>query len=464
MLFNSFDFVLFLAIVLAASAILPHRPLLYFLLACSYFFYGYWNWQYTGLLLLSTAIDFFAALGIQKATTVSRKKSFLLISIVMNLSLLGLFKYFNFFAQSFAPWIGWSAPEFQLLLPVGISFYTFQSMSYTIDVYRGVLQARRSFVDFALYVSFFPQLVAGPIVRAIDFLPQLDSKPRVTPELLRSGMHLILRGYIEKVVIADNLAPVVEKIYSNPSAYSGADLWIATYCFAFQIFCDFAGYTDIARGCARLLGYEFLENFRRPYLATDIVDFWRRWHISLSTWLRDYLYIPLGGSQKGFTRTYINLMLTMILGGLWHGANWTFLWWGFYHGLLLCITRFFKNDRNQLSTRSTGRWVAVRPFQILFTFHLVCIGWVLFRAESIQVAGQMLKSMFTFPSGAATLLPYLYICVFLYLAMTLHEYAKIGVRFERWPVPLRTLILFLALLSLAIFIPAKRVAFLYFQF
>jgi alginate O-acetyltransferase complex protein AlgI len=313
-------------------------------------------------------------------------------------------------------------------------------------------------------VSFFPQLVAGPIVRAKDFLPQLDSKPRVTSEQIRSGMHLILRGYIEKVVIADNLGPVVEKIYSNPAAHSGADLWIATYCFAFQIFCDFAGYTDIARGCARLLGYEFLENFRRPYLATDIVDFWRRWHISLSTWLRDYLYIPLGGSHKGLKRTYINLMLTMVLGGLWHGANWTFLWWGFYHGLLLCITRFFQRHRKKNIPGYPRRWVAARAFQVLFTFHLVCIGWVLFRAESIQVATQMLQSMFAFPLGSATLLPYFYLCGFLYLAMTLDEYANIGTRFERWPVPVRSMIILLALLSLAIFVPVKRIAFIYFQF
>jgi alginate O-acetyltransferase complex protein AlgI len=464
MLFNTFDFVLFFAIVLAASAILPHRPRLYFLLGSSYFFYGYWNWQYTALLLLSTAIDFFAALGIQKATTSSRKKLFLIISILMNLSLLGIFKYYNFFAQSVAPWVHWNMPELQVLLPVGISFYTFQSMSYTIDVYRGILEPRRSFVDFALYVSFFPQLVAGPIVRAKDFLPQLDSKPRVTTEQIRSGMHLILRGYIEKVVIADNLGPIVEKIYSNSAAHSGADLWIATYCFAFQIFCDFAGYTDIARGCARLLGYEFLENFRRPYLAANIVDFWRRWHISLSTWLRDYLYIPLGGSQKGTERTYLNLMLTMVLGGLWHGANWTFFWWGLYHGVLLSVTRFFQHTRAEVAPHTKRRWVAARPFAVLITFHLVCIGWVMFRAENIQVAIQMLQSMFRFPLGSATLLPYAYLCGFLYFAMTLHEYADAGIRFERWPLPVRAFMLLLALLALAIFVPAKRVAFIYFQF
>jgi alginate O-acetyltransferase complex protein AlgI len=463
MLFNSFDFVLFFLIVLVVSSILSHRPRLYFLLASSYFFYGYWNWKYTGLLLLSTLIDFFAALGIEKASTSSRKKLFLIISLVMNLSQLGIFKYYNFFVESLDPWVHWNMPALQLLLPVGISFYTFQSMSYTIDVYRGELAARKSFIDFALFVSFFPQLVAGPIVRAKDFLYQLDFKPQVTSEQIRSGMHLILRGYIEKVVIADNLAPVVQRIYSNPSAHSGADLWIATYCFAFQIFCDFAGYTDIARGCARLLGYEFLENFRRPYVATNIVDFWRRWHISLSTWLRDYLYIPLGGSRKGMKRTYLNLMLTMVLGGLWHGANWTFLLWGLYHGLLLSVTRFIQHFR-QRTVRTPKKWTAARPFAMILTFHLVCIGWVLFRAENIQIAGQMLQAMFVFPLGSTTLMPYAYFCALLFVAMVLHDSVDLRAAFERRSFPVRALVVLLAFLALSIFVPAKRVAFIYFQF
>lgn len=463
MLFNSFDFVLFFLIVLVVSTILPHRPRLYFLLASSYFFYGYWNWKYTGLLLLSTLIDFFAALGIEKALTSSRKKLFLIISLVMNLSLLGIFKYYNFFVGSLDPWVQWNLPALKLLLPVGISFYTFQSMSYTIDVYRGELTARKSFVDFALFVSFFPQLVAGPIVRAKDFLYQLDFKPQVTSEQIRSGMHLILRGYIEKVVIADNLAPVVERIYSNPSAHSGADLWIASYCFAFQIFCDFAGYTDIARGCARLLGYEFLENFQRPYVATNIVDFWRRWHISLSTWLRDYLYIPLGGSRKGMKRTYLNLMLTMVLGGLWHGANWTFLLWGVYHGLLLSVTRFIQHFRER-TVHTPKKWTAARPFAMILTFHLVCIGWVLFRAENIQVAGQMLQTMFAFPLGSTTLMPYAFFCALLFVAMVLHDSVDFRAAFERRSFPVRALVILLAFLALSIFVPAKRVAFIYFQF
>ncbi|MCI0616847.1 MBOAT family protein, partial [bacterium] len=293
MLFNSFDFLIFFLIVFFVYRALPQKPGLYFLLAASYFFYGYWRWEYASLLLLTSIIDYFLALLIAGAPTFKRRKTLIVLSVISNLTVLGVFKYYNFFASSISGWVGLSAIPLDVLLPVGVSFYTFQSLSYTIDVYRGVLEPRRNFVEFALFVSFFPQLVAGPIVRAIDFLPQLNQKPGWDWLRARAGLHLILRGLIEKVVIADNLAPIVEQVYSNPTNFSGFDLWIGTYCFAFQILADFAGYTDIARGVAKLLGYEFLENFRRPYVAENISDFWRRWHISLSTWLRDYLYIPL---------------------------------------------------------------------------------------------------------------------------------------------------------------------------
>lgn len=462
MLFNTFDFVIFLVVVLSFSAILPHRPRLYFLLACSYFFYAYWKWQYIGLLLLSTSIDYVVAQRMAETEATGRKKTYLAVSVVANLSILGVFKYYNFFANSVAPWIHWDAPLLDVLLPVGISFYTFQSMSYTIDVYRGILEPRKSFVDFALYVSFFPQLVAGPIVRARDFLPQLHRKPPVNWDQFRSGLHLILRGFIEKVVIADNLAPIVERVYADPGAHTGTDMWIATYCFAFQIFCDFAGYTDIARGCARLLGYEFLENFRRPYVAQNVSDFWRRWHISLSTWLRDYLYIPLGGSRGSLVRTYINLMITMVLGGLWHGANWTFLWWGFYQGVWLAIHRFYK-ERIRFSFPGSSTPIA-KLLAVIVTFHLTCVGWVLFRAENIGIALSMLQTMFAFPLGGTQLLPYAVFCVILYLAMAIDEYGKPGFHFARLPVPARACIILLAFLSLAIFVPAEKVAFIYFQF
>ncbi len=448
-------------IVLPLAWILRGRLRIYFLLAASYFFYGYWKWQYTALLLLTTIIDYLAGYFINASENPSRRKLYLIFSLSTNLGLLAVFKYYNFFSGSISGWFGWTAIPLNVLLPVGISFYTFQSMSYTIDVYRRVLPPCKSFVDFALYVSFFPQLVAGPIVRAIDFLPQLISKPLFDWVQFRSGLHLIVRGLIEKVVIADNLAPIVERVFENPSAFSGVDLWIGTYCFAFQIFADFAGYTDIARGVARLMGYEFMENFRRPYVALNISDFWRRWHISLSTWLRDYLYIPLGGSRKGKLRTYMNLLITMVLGGLWHGANWTFLLWGLFHGILLTIQHAFSRKEEERQPQPF-----LNAVRALATFHLVCIGWVLFRADSATIAGQMLLQMFRldlFASGA-TLAPYALLCGILYLLMIADEHLSPGKLFERLPLALRALVLFFCFLLLVLFEPQRGVAFIYFQF
>jgi D-alanyl-lipoteichoic acid acyltransferase DltB (MBOAT superfamily) len=470
MLFNSFDFLVFFLVVFAVYWALPHRTGLYFLLGASYFFYGSWKWQYTGLLLLTTVLDFVLALLIAQASTLRKRKLLLAFSVVSNLSILGAFKYYNFFGPSISNYFGLNAIPLDVLLPVGISFYTFQSMSYTIDVYRGILKPRRSFVDFALFVSFFPQLVAGPIVRAVDFLPQLSLKPAWDWLRARSGLHLILRGLIEKVVIADNLAPIVEKVYADPVIFSGFDLWIGTYCFAFQILADFAGYTDIARGVAKMLGYEFLENFRRPYVAENISDFWRRWHISLSTWLRDYLYIPMGGSRKGNVRTYLNLMVTMILGGLWHGANWTFLFWGFFHGSFLALHHGFRDwrtkgkvDRSNPSLRSP----LTRLLWMFLTFHVVCVGWVFFRASSIDAAIAMLGTMFNPLVQGFTnisLGAYLVLCVALQVYLILEEFLPLGTYFERLPMPMRAVTLLILLLILVIFVPAERVAFIYFQF
>ena len=468
MLFNSFDFFIFFAIVFTVYRILPHKAGLYFLLAASYFFYGYWRWTYTGLLLLTTLLDFCLGLLIANAANLKKRRMLLFFSVLSNLSLLGTFKYYNFFAGSISGWFGYSAIPLDVLLPVGISFYTFQSMSYTIDVYRGVLEPRRNFIDFALFVSFFPQLVAGPIVRAIDFLPQLASKPAWDWTRARAGCHLVLRGLIEKIVIADNLAPIVERVYSDPVSFSGVDLWIGTYCFAFQILADFAGYTDIARGVAKLLGYEFLENFRRPYVAQNISDFWRRWHISLSTWLRDYLYIPLGGSRKGKGRTYFNLLTTMILGGLWHGANWTFLIWGIFHGALLAIHHAFRDWRKRKNPNAAETSSPFISFLLMIlTFHIVCIGWVLFRAPSIQAAGQIFSGMFDLSNPSffeSTLQPYLLFCGFLYLFLVCEEHLQLGPRFERLPVPLRAATILVFLIVLVVFVPAERSAFIYFQF
>jgi D-alanyl-lipoteichoic acid acyltransferase DltB (MBOAT superfamily) len=468
MLFNSFDFLFYFLIVFTVYRILPHKPGLYFLLLASYFFYGYWRWSYIGLLLLTTVLDFSLGLLIANESNQKKRKLLLFVSVASNLGLLGAFKYYNFFSSSVSGWFGLSAIPLDVLLPVGISFYTFQSMSYTIDVYRGVLQARRNFIDFALFVSFFPQLVAGPIVRAIDFLPQLARKPEWDWVRVRAGLHLVLRGFIEKVVIADNLAPIVGRVYADPVSFSGIDLWIGTYCFAFQILADFAGYTDIARGVAKLLGYEFLENFRRPYVAQNISDFWRRWHISLSTWLRDYLYIPIGGSRKGKGRTYFNLLTTMILGGLWHGANWTFLIWGFFHGALLSIHHAFRDWRKAKNPDVAQNRSPLTAFlMMLLTFHIVCISWVLFRAPSIHAAFQMFSIMFDLANPdflTSTLRPYLALCGLLYLFLIVEEHLHLGVHFERLPVPLRAATILVFLILLVVFIPAERTAFIYFQF
>lgn len=470
MLFNSFDFLVFFLVVFAVYWALPHRPALYFLLAASYFFYGSWKWQYAGLLLFTTALDFVMGLLIARTSTLRKRKIMLAVSVTSNLSILGVFKYYNFFGPSVSNYFGFSAIPLDVLLPVGVSFYTFQSMSYTIDVYRGILEPRRNFMEFALFVSFFPQLVAGPIVRAIDFLPQLNFKPAWDWLRTRAGLHLVLRGLIEKVVIADNLAPIVERVYADPLTFSGFDLWIGTYCFAFQILADFAGYTDIARGVAKMLGYEFLENFRRPYVAENISDFWRRWHISLSTWLRDYLYIPLGGSRKGKPKTYLNLLITMLLGGLWHGANWTFLFWGFFHGALLALHHGFRDWRAKRKGPPPDpdrRSPLIRLLMMFLTFHIVCIGWVFFRAPSMDAAITMLASMLNpLAQGFTntTLGAYLALCIALYVFSILEEYLPLAGYFERLPLPARAVTLLVLLLILVIFVPPERVAFIYFQF
>lgn len=402
MVFNSLAFLAFLAVVLFFYYRLKHRSQNTMLVAASYFFYGWWDWRFLGLLLFTTLFDYWCAQRIEEASKPQRKKWFLGFSMTLNLASIGFFKYFNFFADSFERVLntfGMQAdmPTLHVLLPLGISFYTFLSMSYTIDVYRGHLKAARNPVDFMLYVSFFPHLVAGPIVRAQDLLPQC-SKPR-TPrhDQIIDGIWLCLLGYFKKVVIADRLAPFVDAGFSNgQTPFTDSTSWLVLYAFAFQIYGDFSGYSDIARGLSKLMGFELVQNFRAPYLVANPAAFWRHWHISLSVWLRDYLYIPLGGNRFGSLRTFRNLMLTMVLGGLWHGAGIAYLAWGFYHGMLLVVHRSWKgllaskeptkeeppDETSAPMNSSPGvrvwNWVAAFGF-----FHLTCIGWLLFRAGSI---------------------------------------------------------------------------------
>lgn len=393
MLFNSFHFVVFFVIVLALNQSLRRWPgaQKLMLLAASYYFYGQWNWLYLLLILFSTITDYAIGLGLVK---VRRPRNLLVISLLVNLGVLFFFKYANWMIDNWnavnaLAGAGMMLSPLDLLLPVGISFYTFQSMSYTIDVYRGDSPPRRSFLDYSLFIAFFPQLVAGPIVRDGEFLHELDRDRSIDFAAVRQALVLIALGYVKKIVVADNLATVVDPVFDATITQGFWDTLIAIYAFAFQIYCDFSGYTDIAIGCALLLGFRFPKNFNYPYVAESIQDFWRRWHMTLSRWLRDYLYISLGGNRKGPSRTRINLMLTMLLGGLWHGASWNFVIWGGLHGAYLAVERVvqrrwpgWNRDRRPM------RWL--RAF---ITFHLVCFAWIFFRSPDLAGVGRILSDL-----------------------------------------------------------------------
>jgi D-alanyl-lipoteichoic acid acyltransferase DltB (MBOAT superfamily) len=444
MLFNSYIFWAFFACVFILYRLLRHKGQNYMLLVASYIFYAYWDWRFLFLMLFSTVVDYFAAIGIGESQSQRRRKTILVLSICVQLGLLGIFKYYDFFARELSGSLGLlgfhvSLPILGLLLPVGISFYTFQTMSYTIDVYRGQFKHTRNFFDFALFVSFFPHLVAGPIVRAAKLLPQI-SNPRVRrPDDFREGLYYVTTGLFKKVVVADNLAVIANTIFNtNATQLSGLECLMGIYAFAFQIYCDFSGYSSIAQGVAKWLNIELTTNFNQPYLAVSPSDFWSRWHISLSTWFRDYLFVPLvsRGDQSSKWRWYYTVLVVMLLSGLWHGAGWTFLAWGLFHGLLLCIYRllagrrymFFQTPQDRGSRASNPRGVEdrgpragsprevedrgsragnprevvdssvviqessiARLIKILVTFHLVCFGWLLFRAGSLTQVWSMLE-------------------------------------------------------------------------
>lgn len=400
MLFNSWTFILFLILVLSLYHTTSWRIQNLLLLLASYIFYAFWDWRFIALLATSTIVDYLVALQLQARTDPRARKALLMLSLGANLGMLGFFKYFNFFIDSAITaldslGVEANPPLLQVVLPVGISFYTFQTLAYTIDVYRGHLKPTRDFATYALYVCYFPQLVAGPIERAARLLPQLQSRRHITQKDWNEGAQLILWGFLKKVAIADSLARFVNDAFADPAAHSPAFLWLSMYCFAIQIYCDFSGYTDIARGTSRLFGINLMENFRQPYLSASITEFWRRWHISLSSWLRDYLYIPLGGNRHGEGKRYRNLMLTMLLGGLWHGAAWTFVLWGGLHGLLLALHRF--------ATRGGSHSPAQKPksiaakfslgLKIFITFHLVSLAWIPFRAQNWSTMTAFLKGL-----------------------------------------------------------------------
>ncbi len=393
--FNSTTYLVYIiGVVFVYYNISPfYRRLL--LLLASYGFYGVWSVPFSSLLLLSTLVDYLAARVIDSAKKPWKRNAALIASIFLNMGSLCLFKYADFFSNSMYSLLGYRPwPELGWILPLGISFYTFQTMSYTIDVYRGTMKAHRSFIDVAIYVCFFPQLVAGPIVRADSLIPQFACNQSLDMVKIRSGIAQILWGMFKKVYIGDPMGLIANEAYSSPENVSGLGLLLATYAFAVQIYCDFSGYTDIAIGSARLLGIDLPENFNKPYLSLSIRDFWRRWHITLSTWLRDYLYIPLGGSRLGNIRTYINLMITMLLGGLWHGAGWNWVVWGGLQGGMLSIERAtgLDNTNNLSQLNKYLRW--------LLTFHLVCLSWVFFRSRNLNDALVILQHIFTGESGS----------------------------------------------------------------
>ncbi len=347
------------------------------LIVGSYIFYGWWDWRFLGLIVISSAADYILGLQIHKAESPKQRKFFLILSLCINLGILGFFKYFNFFTESFAELItlfGFQAnpSSLDIILPVGISFYTFQTMSYAIDIYRRQLTPTKNALQFFAFVSFFPQLVAGPIERASRFLPQFAEKKTFDYSKTVSGLRLMLWGFFKKIVIADNFAVLVEQIFDNPTEYSGIGILMGSVLFAFQIYCDFSGYSDIAIGLGKTMGFDLMTNFNKPYFSRSFGEFWSRWHISLSTWFRDYVYIPLGGNRVSKARRNLNLMATFLLSGLWHGANFTFLIWGFLHGLMLIIEKKVK-------------WAG--PMAAPFVFVLCCLFWIPFRAESMAHLG-----------------------------------------------------------------------------
>ena len=398
MLFNSYTFIIFFAIVLILSRTIGNWAIKKFVLLClSYLFYAAWNPPFVVLLWISTLIDWYAAQKLYESQKIHQRRFYLFISLFVNLGMLSYFKYSNFLTENLNTLLStfglsFSINTFDVILPVGISFYTFQTMSYTIDIYRGNMRPGNSLLDYALYVTFFPQLVAGPIVRAADFLPQCETPRIATKDQIGWGLCLFVIGLFSKVVIADALmSPIAERVFDSQTSAGFLAAWTGTFAFTTQIFCDFFGYSTCAIGIALCLGFALPDNFRFPYAAIGFSDFWRRWHMSLSSWLKDYLYIPLGGNRKGNLRTYINLSITMLLGGLWHGASWMFVVWGGLHGFYLIAERLL------LQTRLAHFTIWQTPFGrvilTLSTFLLVCITWVFFRAPDIQRAFSLCTDM-----------------------------------------------------------------------
>ncbi len=470
MLFNSYIFWAFFVVTVTVDWRVSRRGQNVVLLIASYVFYGYWDWRFLSWIRFSTLVDYCVALRLNSTSDESDRKKWVSLSVVTNIGLLGFFKYFDFFVTEFALLlhmlgVPFSVSSLHVILPVGISFYTFQTLSYTIDVYRRHTVATSNLLDFAVYVAFFPQLVAGPIERSQALLPQLSRPRKLDRNALSEGLYHVLLGLFKKVVVADNMAPIVNKVFSAPiDSLTSTDILFGIYAFAFQIYGDFSGYSSIAQGIAKWLGINLSWNFKMPYFSSTPSEFWKRWHITLSSWLRDYLYVPLGGNRHGIKKTTRNLILTMALGGLWHGANWTFVVWGLYHGLLLAIYHLFRGNNDKPTSAPLFR----RALSTFIFFHLICLSWLLFRADSMSQAIDLLAQFLTNP-GFSDFSEYTAGMLLFYVTpIILLEY-----RIERsgnllnvltldWYV--QTAIYLYFVIMLIIFPPLSPQVFIYFQF
>lgn len=486
MLFNSLEFAVFLPLVFLlywsiGSQRIKNQNLL--LLFVSYVFYAWWDWRFLGLIVLSSLVDFVIALNIQSEKVEWKRKCLLWLSLGMNLGLLAVFKYFNFFIENFEnafSFFGYpmNISFAQIILPVGISFYTFQTLSYTIDVYRRQLKATKNPVEFFAFVSFFPQLVAGPIERASNLLPQFQNKRRFNYSMAVDGMRQILWGLFKKIVIADNCAEVVNRVFQSHDSVSGLVLIWVVILFAFQIYGDFSGYSDIAIGTARLFGFNLMQNFAYPYFSRDIAEFWRRWHISLSTWFRDYLYIPLGGSRGNIYFKIRNIFIIFLISGLWHGANWTFIAWGALHATYYLPLLFANKNRKNIGKIKTEDFFQKIKviLSIIITFGLTCFAWIFFRAISINDAFNYIGNIFdnmNLNPGSVFLHIFtplgLWIAILLYIEWKNKE-EKHALSFSKWnsndrsKIVKRNLTYYLLAIVIILEIPNQAASFIYFQF
>ena len=470
MLFNTINYWIFFAVVLVGFYALPFRYGKILVLLASYYFYASWNRRLIVLILASTLGDYWLGLALENSATSPRRKFLLLLSLVLNLGLLGFFKYYNFFAASFAALLSLPEKSFllRIVLPIGISFYTFASLSYTIDVYRRKIPAVRSLIDYAFFIAFFPHLIAGPIIRARQFMGQVQNWAAPSAIVVQQGITLILAGLLKKMVFADRFALISDSYFNDIAAHPGyLAAWSGTFAFAMQIFFDFSGYTDIARGCAKLLGFEFPINFSRPYLAQNAAEFWQRWHITLSHWLRDYLFVPLVRLWRGHFAAYRALLITMLLAGLWHGANWTFVLWGAYWAIRMIAWRSFERSTKgtMLDRTMTSRFFA--PINIATTFALVPIGAAFFRARGLTDAKNILRTMFDLggPSGEMMLdAGILSLAAIAFVLAVFEERNRVIERIGFAPGWIKVPVYALVFLALELFSVTEKIPFVYFQF